>query len=277
MDCVVTGGAGFVGSNLVDALIERGDRVTVIDNLSSGKRREPRSPRSLTGLPSSSPMSATPTCHGGVRRPPSPSGLPLAAQIDVRHSVDHPAATRPPTSRHDCGPGRRQALRGAKAGQYVGTGGGLQRRRRVLPTPEGYRIWPRLPYGQGKFSAEGYCGLYTRPHGLSTITLRYGNEPRAAAACSTAEAGVVVIFCGHLVQRSRPDSVWRRRARPATGSTSPTSCTPNSGRRIRLTARPGQHRSRPGDLGTRPPVQALSAMSERRAPWSPLRARAPFG
>src|SRR5437764_8062093 len=91
MDCVVTGGAGFIGSNLVDALVERGDRVTVIDNLSTGRRAN------LDGaLASGAQLHET-----DVRDADAVAGIfaearpelvfHLAAQIDVRFSVEQPA------------------------------------------------------------------------------------------------------------------------------------------------------------------------------------------
>ena len=139
MDCVVTGGAGFIGSNLVDALVARGDRVAVIDDLSSGKLEN---------------LEAARAC--GVRRVVNTS-----------------------------------------------TGGGLYGDASRLPTPEDYPIRPLAPYGQGKYAAEGYCGLYTRLHGLSTVSLRYGNVygPRQDVH---GEAGVVAIFCGRLASGERP-------------------------------------------------------------------------
>ena len=68
------------------------------------------------------------------------------------------------------------------------------------------RSRPLAPYGQGKYAAEGYCGLYTRLHGLSTVSLRYGNVygPRQDVH---GEAGVVAIFCGRLVA-GRPPTVF---------------------------------------------------------------------
>ena len=80
-----------------------------------------------------------------------------------------------------------------------------------LPTPEDYPIRPLAPYGQGKYAAEGYCELYTRLHGLSTVSLRYGNVygPRQDVH---GEAGVVAIFCGHLIEERTPDRVRRRPA-----------------------------------------------------------------
>jgi UDP-glucose 4-epimerase len=83
------------------------------------------------------------------------------------------------------------------------TGGGLYGDAERLPTPEDHPIRPLAPYGQSKYAAEGYCELYARLHGLSTITLRYGNVygPRQDIH---GEAGVVAIFCGHLVDGQQP-------------------------------------------------------------------------
>ena len=73
----------------------------------------------------------------------------------------------------------------------------------MIPTPEDHPIRPLAPYGQGKHAAEGYCELYTRLHGLPTVSLRYGNVygPRQDVH---GEAGVVAIFCGCVVDGRRP-------------------------------------------------------------------------
>ena len=78
---------------------------------------------------------------------------------------------------------------------FTSTGGGLYGDADSFPTPEDYPISPLAPYGMGKHAAEGYCELYTRLHGLSTASLRYGNVygPRQDVH---GEAGVVAIFCG---------------------------------------------------------------------------------
>jgi UDP-glucose 4-epimerase len=83
------------------------------------------------------------------------------------------------------------------------TGGGLYGDAGLLPTPEGYPVAPLAPYGVSKWAAEGYCDLYSRLHGLSTISLRYGNVygPRQDVH---GEAGVVAIFCGCLVEGRVP-------------------------------------------------------------------------
>jgi UDP-glucose 4-epimerase len=203
MDCVVTGGAGFIGSNLVDALVGRGDRVTVIDTLVTGKREN------LTGALANGAVLETVDVREaaavvGVFETARPERVfHLAAQIDVRHSVERPvddAKTNVLGTINVLEAARRTGVRRVV---NTSTGGGLYGDARHLPTPEDYAIAPLAPYGQGKYAAEGYCGLYTRLHGLSTASLRYGNVygPRQDVH---GEAGVVAIFCGHLVEGGAP-------------------------------------------------------------------------
>jgi UDP-glucose 4-epimerase len=203
MNVLVTGGAGFIGSNLVDALVARGDRVTVIDNLSTGKRSnlEP-------ALAAGAELHTVDVRDAAAVREVTGAAAPelvfhLAAQIDVRYSVQEPAG--------DAGVnvlGTINVLEAARAGGVrrvvnTSTGGGLYGDADLLPTPESYAIRPLAPYGQSKYAAEGYCGLYTRLHGLSTASLRYGNVygPRQDVH---GEAGVVAIFCGCLLDRRAP-------------------------------------------------------------------------
>ena len=74
---------------------------------------------------------------------------------------------------------------------------------RQIPAPESHPVAPEAPYGLSKFCAEQYCELFTRLHGLSTVSLRYGNVygPRQDPL---GEAGVVAIFCGRLLEGERP-------------------------------------------------------------------------
>jgi UDP-glucose 4-epimerase len=203
MDCLVTGGAGFIGSNIVDALLARGDRVVVVDNLSTGKREN------LTGaLAAGAELREVDirdapalTSVFAERRPQLV--FHLAAQIDVRHSVTDPAA--------DAGSNVLGAINvltaahahGAKRVVNTSTGGGLYGDADLMPTPEGHAIQPLAPYGQSKYAAEGYFELYARLHGLSTVSLRYGNVygPRQDVH---GEAGVVAIFCGCLLEGRTP-------------------------------------------------------------------------
>jgi UDP-glucose 4-epimerase len=203
MRCVVTGGAGFIGSNLVDALIERGDQVAVIDDLSSGRRSnlDHALARGATLHEIDVRDADGVAALFGSERPELV--FHLAAQVDVRHAVERPA--------HDAQVNILGTLAVLEAARTTGvrrvvnssTGGGLYGDVDVLPTPEQGPIRPLAPYGVSKLAAETYCELYSRLHGLSTISLRYGNVygPRQDVH---GEAGVVAIFCGCLVEGRRP-------------------------------------------------------------------------
>ena len=83
------------------------------------------------------------------------------------------------------------------------TGGAIYGEGKIIPAPEDHPAEPEAPYGQSKFAAEGYLALYRRLHGLSTISLRYGNVygPRQDPL---GEAGVIAIFCGKLTDGEKP-------------------------------------------------------------------------
>jgi UDP-glucose 4-epimerase len=199
MDCVVTGGAGFIGSNLVDALLARGDRVAVIDDFSSGKRAN------LTGGATVHELDVRDAAgvDAVFARARPQLVFHLAAQIDVRASVEQPAQDADTNVLGTIAV--LEAARRHRARRVVNTstGGGLYGDAEVIPTAEDQPIRPLAPYGQSKYAAEGYCELYARLHGLSTVSLRYGNVygPRQDVH---GEAGVVAIFCGHLVAGRAP-------------------------------------------------------------------------
>jgi UDP-glucose 4-epimerase len=203
MNCLVTGGAGFIGSHVVDALVARGDQVTVVDNLSSGRRSN------LTGAEAAGAvLHVADVRDGGALAEIFAASRPevvfhLAAQIDVRHSVESPTDDARANVL-----GTIEVLEACRAAGVrrvvnTSTGGGLYGDASVIPTPEDHPIRPLAPYGQGKYAAEGYCELYTRLHGLATVSLRYGNVygPRQDVH---GEAGVVAIFCGCAVEGRRP-------------------------------------------------------------------------
>jgi UDP-glucose 4-epimerase len=203
MDCVVTGGAGFIGSNLVDELVERGDRVTVIDNLSTGKIANLEAALAAGARLEEVDIGDSEAVDQLFESVRPELVFHLAAQVDVRHSVADP--------RRDAGTNVLGTIAVLEAARRHGarrlvnssTGGGLYGDARVLPTPEAPPIRPLAPYGQGKLAAEGYWELYARLHALSTVSLRYGNVygPRQDVH---GEAGVVAIFCGRLVAGQAP-------------------------------------------------------------------------
>jgi UDP-glucose 4-epimerase len=187
---LVTGGAGFIGSNLVDALVQRGDEVVVLDDLSTGRREQLPAGADLRegSVADPEPLTALMEAH----RPEVV--FHLAALIDVRRSVEDPQAD----ARINVGGTIAVLAAAAKAGArrvvFSSTGGAIYGEAEEVPTPEGAPERPLSPYGQAKLAAEGYCGLFARLHGLSTVPLRYANVygPRQDPL---GEGGVVAIFC----------------------------------------------------------------------------------
>jgi UDP-glucose 4-epimerase len=204
VDCIVTGGAGFIGSNLVDALAGRGDRVAVIDDLSSGSRDNLADAIAAGARLYEVDVrdSASVDEVFSLARPHTV--FHMAAQIDVRHSVEDPAADATVNVLGTINVLRAAHRFGAARVVNTSTGGGLYGDAEHLPTPEDHPIAPLAPYGQSKLAAEGYCELYARTTGVSTVSLRYGNVygPRQNVY---GEAGVVAIFCGCLLEERAPN------------------------------------------------------------------------
>ena len=190
MRALVTGGAGFIGSNLVDALLERGDAVSVVDDLSTG-RRENLAPAatfheaSITDAPRMAELLAD-------ERPEAV--FHLAAQIDVRRAVADPAFDALVNVGGTAA--MLEAARAAGTRRFVlaSTGGALYGETDRLPTREDATVAPLSPYGVSKAAAETYLGLYLRLHGLSTVALRFANVygPRQDPL---GEGGVIAIYC----------------------------------------------------------------------------------
>jgi UDP-glucose 4-epimerase len=203
MKTLVTGGAGFIGSNLVDALLARGDEVAVIDDLSTGRRQNLENALSqgaeLIELDIRDPQAVS----DAVERVAPEAIFHLAAQIDVRKSVADPANDSRVNVEGTINVLRAALDHGVKRLINTSTGGAIYGEGQILPAPEDHPVAPESPYGTSKFCAEQYCALFTRLHGLSTISLRYGNVygPRQDPL---GEAGVIAIFCGKLLEGGRP-------------------------------------------------------------------------
>jgi UDP-glucose 4-epimerase len=203
----VTGGAGFIGSHLVDALAARGDEVLVLDDFSSGKRENLSSAVDAGVQVTELDVADSADVLAAIGEFGPESVFHLAAQIDIRRSMADPG--------FDAGlnvVGTVNALEAAtRAGAsrfvFTSTGGAIygegEERPEELPFAETARTEPFSIYGQSKLAAEGYVGFYARTRGLPAATLRLGNiyGPRQDPAT---EAGVVAIFCELARDGGRP-------------------------------------------------------------------------
>jgi UDP-glucose 4-epimerase len=203
MRALVTGGAGFIGSNLVDRLLDRGEEVFVIDDLSTGRESNLTTALERGAKLNVLDIREAPDVAAAFTHARPDVVFHLAAQIDVRRSIADPV--------FDAGvnvQGTINVLESARAQQVsrlvnTSTGGAIYGAADVLPTPETAIPEPEAAYGQSKYAAEGYCGLYERLYRLSSVTLRYGNVygPRQDPL---GEAGVIAIFCGCLMSAAKP-------------------------------------------------------------------------
>jgi UDP-glucose 4-epimerase len=199
MNALVTGGAGFIGSNLVDALVARGDRVTVVDDVSTGREQN-----LAAALENGARLERVDIRDGDAVAATVGEADPaiifhLAAQIDVRKSVADPAADARINVEGTVNVLRAAQAHGVPRVVNASTGGAIYGEGRTIPAPEDHPVAPEAPYGLSKFCAEQYCEIFTRLHGLSTVSLRYGNVygPRQDPL---GEAGVIAIFCGAMLE-----------------------------------------------------------------------------
>ena len=195
MRAIVTGGAGFIGSHVVEALLARGDEVTIVDDLSNGKHENvPDGVRLVEE-----------DIRQGVREAFADARpevcFHLAAQVDVRVSVDRPA--------YDASVnvlGTIEVLEAAREHEaqvvFSSTGGAIYGECDE-PAPESSERRPLAPYGVSKLAAEEYLAAYNRLYGTRHVALRYGNVygPRQDPH---GEAGVVAIFFGKLAEGEAP-------------------------------------------------------------------------
>jgi UDP-glucose 4-epimerase len=205
MKTLVTGGAGFIGSNLVDSLVARGDEVVVVDNISTGRRSNlEEALEAGAELVELDIREAEALAELFADKRPE-TVFHLAAQIDVRKSLENPAFDAAINVGGTANV--MEAARGAGSGRvvFVSTGGAIygEGEGQQLPLDESTAIAPFSAYGQSKFAAEGYLALYERLYGISSIALRLGNVygPRQDPL---GEAGVIAIFCGLLRSGGRP-------------------------------------------------------------------------
>jgi UDP-glucose 4-epimerase len=193
---IVTGGAGFIGSHLVDRLISMDYDVMVIDNLSTG---------SENNLNKSTEFLKKDICDddlGSIVKKFSPSYIfHLAAQIDVRKSLDNPIWDEGINIRGTLNLLEAAAKAKIKKIIFSSTGGAIYGEAKFAD--ESLLPKPLSPYGVAKLTCEHYLRVYSEWKGVPFTSLRYGNVygPRQDPY---GEAGVVAIFCNQLIEEKQP-------------------------------------------------------------------------
>ena len=194
MKILVTGGAGFIGSNLASALIEADHNVVIIDDLSTGKRENVPPEAQLHEMDISSPV------VGKIfERERFDVIFHLAAQMDVRRSVENPQNDAEINILGGINLLQSSVKHRVKKFIFASTGGAIYGEQDYFPADEKHPLNPVSPYGISKLAFEKYLYFYNIQHGLPYTALRYANVygPRQN---SEGEAGVVAIFCEKLLK-----------------------------------------------------------------------------
>ncbi|MEX0936136.1 MAG: NAD-dependent epimerase/dehydratase family protein [Gemmatimonadota bacterium] len=191
---LVTGGAGFIGSHVAEGYLARGDRVWIVDDLSSGRREN---------IPEAATFVEMPIDDPGIDDLFSEAAFDVvnhhAAQIDVRISVEDPARDARTNVLGLLNLLEAARKHGVGRVVYISSGGVVYGEPEVIPTPERMPKLPLSPYGVTKLTGEFYLRYYRRIHGLEYVALRYSNVygPRQDPH---GEAGVVAIFSTRLLR-----------------------------------------------------------------------------
>ncbi|MFA4999834.1 MAG: NAD-dependent epimerase/dehydratase family protein [Patescibacteria group bacterium] len=190
---LVTGGAGFIGSTLVDALVAAEEEVVVIDDLSSGKKEYLNPAARFYKVSICSPRLAR-----IFRREKFDIVYHLAAQMDVRKSMDNPRFDNEINLRGGFNVLENCRLNKVKKIIFSSTGGAVYGDAEEIPTPETAPVYPLSFYGIHKLAFEKYLNCYFQVYGLNYTILRFANVygPRQFKG---GEAGVVSIFVDDAV------------------------------------------------------------------------------
>jgi len=199
MKILVTGGAGFIGSNVVDALVKDGHEVTVLDNLSTGKEENINPEVKFYNIDLLDIESLE-----FVFREFKPDVVNHhAAQIDVRKSVEDPAFDAETNIIGSINLFELSINFEVKRIIFSSTGGALYGEPEALPASEDTPIEPLSAYGVAKYCVENYLNYFKRLYGIERVILRYANVygPRQDPL---GEAGVVAIFTGKILKGEKP-------------------------------------------------------------------------
>lgn len=193
MKVLVTGGAGFIGSHTVDRLVLEGHEVVVVDNLSTGRRRNINRAARFYKIDIQNRRLER------VFRNERPSVvMHLAAQMDVRKSVEDPILDAQVNVLGTLNLLQQAVKHGARKVIFSSSGGAIYGEQEVFPASETHVTQPLSPYGLSKFCGEQYLSYYQRVGGIQVVNLRYANiyGPRQDPY---GEAGVVAIFIQKLL------------------------------------------------------------------------------
>ncbi|NLS75979.1 MAG: NAD-dependent epimerase/dehydratase family protein, partial [Chloroflexi bacterium] len=198
MKILVTGGAGFIGSHVVDRFIAEGHDVVVVDNLSTGRRANLNPKATFYEMDLRSPQLAE------VFERERPEAIDHhAAQAEVRRSVADPVFDAEVNILGSLNLLQNAAKYGVRKAIYISSGGAIYGEPEYMPCDEKHPVRPMSPYGVTKHTVEHYLYLYKQLHGLDYTVLRYANVygPRQDP---NGEAGVVAIFVGQMLNGGKP-------------------------------------------------------------------------
>jgi UDP-glucose 4-epimerase len=198
MHVVVTGGAGFIGSHSCRLLCESGHRVTVVDDLSHGRRDTLPQGAGFLELDVRSPE-----LFDQMKRLHPDAVVHLAAQIDVRRSVADPLFDASVNILGTLSTLEAARRAGARRFVFASSGGAMYGEQEIFPAPETHPCRPSSPYGVSKLCGEQYVEHYRREHGLSTLCVRYANV-YGPGQDPLGEAGVVAILLHKMLGDGAP-------------------------------------------------------------------------
>jgi len=194
---LVTGGAGFIGSHIVDKLIKAGNKVVVIDNLSTGKESNLNPKAKFYNI------SIQDAKVSKIFEKEKPDVVfHYAAQIDVRKSVENPIESANTNILGSLNILENCRKFGVEKIVFASTGGAIYGEAEIIPTTEDYPAKPLSPYGMEKLTVENYLNFYKKECSLDYLVLRFANVygPRQN---SKGEAGVVAIFCDKMMAKEK--------------------------------------------------------------------------